>query len=200
MRVNAKASVQVVPKGSQIAVFLLLIAAIAFFALACWLYVQEKKFALPLAGAVIFLLLACVFWFFSHRNESLAQSHPLKVSLGGGEKKLMISADSRSVPALNYLESLICHYHMTFFRSPLPMASGKLDAAGKVISGSELAAVSASETLNNNAQELNKEAFDSALAMIRDNVSQHESPVVSEVDVERPKSETGLASRDLPEG
>lgn len=186
MEINANASVQVSPRGSQIAIFLLLLATIGFFGWACLLYVQERKFVLPLVGAAVFVILACILWFYSHRNESLSQSHPMKVDLGDGDKRLIISADSRSVPELSYLQGLLSHYHMTFFRSPLPMASGEVDASGEVVSGSGPAAVSASEALNASAQDLNCEAFDSALAIIRDNISHFDTPVVSEIDAEKP--------------
>ena len=181
MELKANASVQVSPKGSQIAVFLLISAAIIFFGWSCWLYMGDKKYALPLAGSGIFLILACVLWFYAHRNESLSHSHPLKVDLGDGDTRMLLSADSRSIPELDFLRGLINHYHMTFHRSPLPMASGEVDSSGRILKDSEMSAVAASEQLNRNAAEINAQAFDSALHIVQEKFQNSSSPVIAEV-------------------
>ncbi|WP_125926738.1 hypothetical protein [Pseudomonas moraviensis] len=153
MELKAAATVDVSPKGGQIAIFLLLAFSAVSFGASVWLYMGQKPFVLPLAGSIVFLLIGSVFWIVSHRNESLKSSHPFTLNLGEGEKSLVMSADARSMPAINYIKNMLDHYSNVFHRAPLPVASGLIDDKGQPISGTESAAQAVTDKAHELAQQ-----------------------------------------------
>ncbi|QXI57045.1 hypothetical protein HU759_018235 [Pseudomonas sp. OE 28.3] len=178
MELKAAATVDVSPKGGQIAIFLLLAFSAISFGASVWLYMGQKPFILPLAGSIVFLLIGSFFWIVSHRNESLKSSHPFTLNLGEGEKSLVISADARSMPAINYIKSMLDYYSTVFHRAPLPVASGMIDDKGQPISGTE----SEAQAVTDKAHELAQQQCD---ALVRSNDFQggdsnaQASPIVS---------------------
>lgn len=140
VRFKAKAALNVSPRGGQIVVFtLVFISALAFF-VAVWLHVQDKNYVLPLVGAIVFLSVGGLFWWVSHKNEELKQSHPFSLNVGKVDKSLLLSADVRSLPQVEYIKDVLSHYSSIFHREPLPMADGIIDKNGSPLENSVAAA------------------------------------------------------------
>lgn len=187
MDIKAAADLKVVPKGSQIGIFTLLISGVGFFALSCWLYMSSEPYDLPLVGAGVLIGLGILLWLLAHRNESLNQAHPTVIDLGDGERKVVVSSDGRSVPALNYIRELLSHYQATFHREPLPPASGMINAQGQPISGSESSARDITDRANREGQQINNDLFDSVLTKLESVSNGSSSPVIAAVDGEPSK-------------
>jgi hypothetical protein len=181
MDIKADAAVKLIPKGSQIAIFALLVFSVVFFGYTCWLYSQAKPFLLPLCGSAVLLVIGCVFWLIAHKNESLSQSHPTVLGFGDGENKVVVSSDGRSVPALNYLRDLLSHYQATFHRQPLPPASGVIDNQGRPVSGSVDQAREINDAANLQGQKMNSDLFDDALAKLASLGAPQASPVIAQM-------------------
>ncbi|WP_438284236.1 hypothetical protein [Pseudomonas alabamensis] len=180
MDFKADAAVRLIPKGSQIAIFALIICSVIFFGYACWLYAHTRPFVLPLCGSVVLLLIGSAFWLVAHKNESLSQSHPTVFGFGDGESKVIVSSDGRSVPTLNYLRDLISHYQATFHRQPLPPASGVIDDQGCPVSGSENVARKLNDKANQQGQQMNSDLFDDALSKLANLATTESSPVIAD--------------------
>lgn len=184
MEFKADAAVKLIPKGSQIAIFALLVFSVVFFGYACWLYGHAKPFVLPLCGAAVLLLIGSVFWLIAHKNESLSHSHPTVLGFGDGDSKVVVSSDGRSVPALNYLRELLTHYQTTFHRQPLPPASGVIDGQGRPVSGSFDQAREINDKANQHGQKMNSDLFDDALSKLSNLATPEASPVIAQVRAE----------------
>ncbi|WP_415760282.1 hypothetical protein [Pseudomonas sp. LT1P18] len=153
MDVKAAANLSLVPKGGQIAPFILLAFSAIFFGVAVWLSIDGKPYILPLLGAVVFFVVGCLFWWVSHRNEALQRSHAFEMSVGGGKNAVVISADPRSLPALDYLKDILSHYSAIFHREPLPEASGIVGKDGVPVLGSSEQAKDITRKANLQAQQ-----------------------------------------------
>ncbi|WP_460061011.1 hypothetical protein [Pseudomonas sp. S2_A05] len=135
MEVKASGSLELIPKGNQVAVTLIFIIAALFLAGSVWLESEGKSFILSAGIGFCFLFVGFVFWWNSHKNESLQKAHPFTLKVGEGDKAVEVSADARSLPALDYLKGILGHYSVVFHREPLPEPSGTVDDVGKPIDG-----------------------------------------------------------------
>lgn len=151
MEVKAKAALSVSPRGGQIVVFTLVFFSAAFLFVAIWLHSQNQNFIIAVCGAIVFLAVGGLFWWVSHKNEELKQSHPFNLNLGEGDNGLILSADVRALPQLDYVKSLISHYSSVFHREPLPMADGMIGDSGELLEGRI-------EEANNVVQKANEQA------------------------------------------
>lgn len=153
MEIKASAAVELAPKGNQIAVNIIFVIAAAFFGAAVWLDYMEKNWFLAAAVGTAFLGVGGFFWWKSHRNESLQKAHPFSLKVGEGENAVEVSADARSLPALDYLKGILGQYSAIFHRERLPEASGTVDAAGQPIEGTLEKARSIVQAANDIAQQ-----------------------------------------------
>ena len=161
MEVKASGSLELVPKGNQVAVTLIFIIAALFLAGSVWLESQGKSFLLSAGIGFCFLFVGFVFWWKSHKNESLQKAHPFTLKVGDGDKAVEVSADARSLPALVYLKGILGHYSVVFHREPLPEPSGTVDNTGKPIDGTLETSLAIVRSANEAAQEqANKVAQD----------------------------------------
>lgn len=151
MEVKAKAALSVSPRGGQIVVFTLVFFSAAFLFVAIWLHSQNQNFIIAVCGAMVFLAVGGLFWWVSHKNEELKQSHPFNLNLGEGDNGLILSADVRALPQLDYVKGLISHYSSVFHREPLPMADGMIGDSGELLEGRI-------EEANNVVQKANEQA------------------------------------------
>lgn len=151
MEVKAKAALSVSPRGGQIVVFTLVFFSAAFLFVAIWLHSQNQNFIIAICGAIVFFAAGGLFWWVSHKNEELKQSHPFSLNLGEGDNGLILSADVRALPQLEYVKGLLSHYSSVFHREPLPMADGMIGDSGELIEGRI-------EEANNVVQKANEQA------------------------------------------
>ncbi|MGO4800579.1 hypothetical protein ACEN2T_14970 [Pseudomonas sp. W22_MBD1_FP4] len=150
MEVKASGSIELAPKGNQIAVTLIFIIAALFFAGSVWLEAQGKSYYLSAGVGFSFLTIGFIFWWKSHKNESLQKAHPFSLKVGEGNKAVEVSADARSLPALDYLKGILGHYSVVFHREALPQPSGTIDKAGNPIDGT----LELSQSIVNDANEV----------------------------------------------
>lgn len=135
MDVKASGTLELAPKGNQIAVNIIFIISGLFLAGSVWLDTQGKSYFLSAVIGASFLIVGFIFWWKSHKNESLQKAHPFSLKVGEGDKAVEVSADARSLPALDYLKGILGHYAAVFHREPLPESSGTIDKAGNPIDG-----------------------------------------------------------------
>lgn len=153
MEVKAGASVELVPKGNQIAVNIMLLIAATFFGWAVWLQANDKSWILSLLIGIIFLAIGGGFWWKSQKNESLQQAHPFSLKLGEGQSAVEVSSDARSLPALDYLKGILGQYSAIFHREPLPEPSGTVGSDGQPVDDSIYSARASVNAANSIAQE-----------------------------------------------
>lgn len=137
MEVKAKASIELAPKGSHIYVVSSIVIAAIFFGVAIWLDFMEKNWLLAGLVGLVFLSLGAFFWWRLNKNESLQKAHPFTFKVGEGDCAVEVSADARSLPALDYLKGILGQYSAIFHRERLPEASGTVDATGQPIVNTE---------------------------------------------------------------
>lgn len=137
MEIKASAAIELVPKGNQIAVNIILVMAAVFFGVAVWLDFEGKSWVLAGSVGFAFLVVGGGFWWKSHRNESLQKAHPFTLKVGEGDNSVEVSADARSLPALDYLKGILGQYSAVFHRERLPEASGTVDGAGQPIQSTQ---------------------------------------------------------------
>lgn len=153
MDVKASGTLELSPKGNQVAVNILFIISGLFLAGSVWLDAQDKNYFLSAGIGASFLFVGFVFWWKSHKNESLQKAHPFSFKVGEGEKAVEVSADARSLPALDYLKGILGHYSAVFHREPLPESSGTIDKTGNPIDGTREKSLSIVREANQEAQQ-----------------------------------------------
>jgi len=152
MDLNAKAQVEITPLGGQIIPFVLILISAAFFSVSIWLDMENRSYVLPASGAVVCLIIAVTLYVMSRRDTDLQKSHAFGIALGTGATQLSISADPRSLPALDYLRGILLHWSVLLERQPLPEASGTIDQAGRPVPDSVAAACEITREANKVAQ------------------------------------------------
>lgn len=153
MDIKASGTLELAPKGNQVAVNIIFIIAGLFFAGSVWLDAQEKSYFLSAGVGTSFLVVGFIFWWKSHKNESLQEAHPFSLKVGEGDKAVEVSADARSLPALDYLKGILGQYSAVFHREPLPEPSGTVDKAGNPIDGTLDKSLSIVREANETAQQ-----------------------------------------------
>lgn len=131
--INAKAALDLTPKGNQVAVSIIFVIAAIFLGAAVWLDATGKSCLLAGVIGFSFFGLGGFFWWKSHKNESLQKAHPFNLKVGEGHSAVEVSADARSLPALDYLKGILGQYSAIFHREPLPEPSGKVGVDGQPI-------------------------------------------------------------------
>lgn len=184
MEIKAKAELALAPKGNQIAVNIMLVISAVFFGVAVWLDATDKNCVLAVVVAVSFLLLGGGFWWKSHKNESLQEAHPFTLKVGEGDSSVSVSADARSLPALDYLKGILGQYSAIFHREPLPEPSGKVGVGGRPIDGTAEEARTAVQSSNSIAQIQSNEVAEEICAKI--SLLTAESPVLGDVSATSP--------------
>lgn len=189
MEIKASAAIELAPKGNQIAVNIILVMAAAFFGVAVWLDFIGKSCVLAVLVGLVFLVIGGGFWWKSHRNESLQTAHPFTLKVGEGDSSVEVSADARSLPALDYLKGILAQYSAVFHRERLPEASGTVDAAGQPIKGSQDQAQFIVQEVNEIAQRQSNAIAEDICSRI--NPAPASSPVLADfIDSESHKSES----------
>lgn len=140
MEIKAGASVDIKPLGGQIIPFALIIVSAISFLIAIWLEMEGKSYFLSLGGACICLLVGVGLYLLSRRDSDLQRAHPFGMTLGSGSNQVAITADSRSLPTLDYLKGILTYWSGLLEREPLPEASGMVDNKGNPIPNSKAAA------------------------------------------------------------
>lgn len=152
MDLKAGANVEIKPLGGQIIPFALIIIASVLFLIAVWLDMQGKSYYLSLTGACVCLLVGVGLYLLSRRDSDLQKAHPFGMTLGAGENQVAITADSRSLPALDYLKGILTYWSGLLEREQLPEASGMVDNNGNPIPDSQASAREVVRAANEAAQ------------------------------------------------
>lgn len=188
MEIKASAAIELVPKGNQIAVNIILVMSAGFFGIAVWLDFMGRNWVLAGLVGLVFLIIGGGFWWKSHRNESLQKAHPFTLKVGEGDSSVEVSADARSLPALDYLKGILGQYSAVFHRERLPEASGTVDAAGQPIQGSRDRARHIVQEANEIAQRQSNTIAEDICSRI--NPSSASSPVLADfIESDSQKSE-----------
>ena len=136
MDLNVGAKVDVSPKGGQLVPVILAISSTFFFGAAVWLQSQGKSYELAGGVGVAFFGAAIALYLVSHKNSDLQRSHAFGLTVGSGGNQVVVKADPRSMPSLDYIKGMLSHINIIFSREPLPEASGMIDELGKPIENS----------------------------------------------------------------
>jgi hypothetical protein len=177
--IKAKAALDLSPKGNQVAVSIIFVIASLFLGAAVWLDANDKNFALAGVIGLAFFGLGGFFWWKSHKNESLQKAHPFNLKVGEGSSAVEVSADARSLPALDYLKGILGQYSAIFHREPLPEPSGKIGVDGQPITGTIEQARLEVQASNDIAQRQSNDVAEDICA--RMNVLASDSPVLGDL-------------------
>ena len=153
MEIKAGATVEIKPLGGQIIPFALIIVAAALFLIAVWLDAQGKPYYLSVTGACVCLFTGVGLYLLSRRDSDLQKAHPFGMTLGSGSNQVAITADSRSLPALDYLKGILTYWSGLLEREPLPEASGMVDENGNPVPNSKASASEIVKAANEAAQD-----------------------------------------------
>lgn len=178
--IQAKAALDLAPKGNQVAVSIILVIAALFLAAAVWLDTIGRNWLLAASVGASFFVMGGFFWWKSHKNESLQRAHPFNLKLGEGSAAVEVSSDARSLPALDYLKGILGQYSAIFHREPLPEPSGKVGADGRPIEGTIDAARLEVQASNNIAQLQSNEVAEDIVA--RMNAVASDSPILGDLN------------------
>lgn len=179
MDIKAKAALDLSPKGNQVAVSIIFVIASLFLGAAVWLDAHDKRFGLAACVGIGFFCLGGFFWWKSHKNESLHKAHPFNLKVGEGSSAVEVSADARSLPALDYLKGILGQYSAIFHREPLPEPSGKIGVDGQPINGTIEQARLEVQASNDIAQQQSNDVAEDICA--RMNVLASDSPVLGDL-------------------
>jgi hypothetical protein len=188
MDIKATAAIELAPKGNQIAVNIIFVIAAVFFGASVWLDFLGKNWILAGAVGLAFLVVGGGFWWKSHKNESLQKAHPFTMKVGEGDNSVEVSADARSLPALDYLKGILGQYSAIFHRERLPEPSGTVDANGHPIEGTFEKARSLVQAANDIAQRQADSIAEDICS--RANSAASSSPVLADIlDSDAPNAE-----------
>lgn len=182
MEINAAAKLDISPKGSQIAIVALFSFSALAFAAALWLDYVDKSYYLALIGSVAFLVFGSIGWWFSHRNEALAKSHPFTLNMGTGSQSVLITSDARSLPEATYLQSMLSYWSYLIYRHPLPEADGLVGADGVPIDNTKLRAKLITDEATSAADRQLADAVKALKERAAEVFSEPSSPVVAIID------------------
>jgi len=127
---DASASVQILPRRSQIFVALLALMSAAAFLIGClFLWHGKPDSWVPLSFSVVFLFSATAAWLTSHKNTDLHGAHPTRVQMTSNG--LQVEADSRVLASNQQFQQLEKIVSMVGHRAPLPEPDGLVSSSGQ---------------------------------------------------------------------
>ncbi|MNJ45713.1 hypothetical protein D3C77_408210 [compost metagenome] len=176
---KAGAALELVPKGNQVAVNIIIILSAGFFGWAVWLETLGKNWILAALVGLFFFIVGSFFWWRSHKNESLKTAHPFSMKVGEGDNSVEVSADARSLPALDYLKGILGQYSAIFHREPIPDPSGTVGADGQPIEGTLEVARKIAKEANDLAQQQSNVVADDICSRV--NTLVNVSPVIADI-------------------
>jgi hypothetical protein len=151
MKVKAEAKVSMRPVGGQVIPFLLIVISAVLFLVCVWLELQDKSYLLAATGSLVFFISGVTLYLLSRKDSDMRNARAFGMTMGSGENKVAITADARSLPALDYLKEILTHWSCLLERQPLPEASGVVDEHGNPIPNSEAAAADITQKANDEA-------------------------------------------------
>jgi len=182
MDIKASAAIELAPKGNQVAVNIIFVIAAFFFGGAVWLEASGRSWKLSGIIGVVFFVSGAIFWWKSHRNESLQKAHPFTLKVGEGDSTVEVSADARSLPGLDYVKGILGQYSAMFHREKLPDPSGTVGADGQPIEGNLEQARLAVQAANDHAQKQSDEVAEMICSRLH--AISAESPVLSDLNAD----------------
>lgn len=154
LQTKVEASVNIVPKGSQV-VILSLIAILAF-CLACTFFFVWKgvDYLVPAIASVIVLTVIVLLWKLSARHVDDASIPPVNIASTDGDTSTAISLHHRSLPAVQDQQLLANLLSIVQHRKPLPEPDGLVDSKGNPVPQSQGIARNRIQAANEQAQQM----------------------------------------------
>lgn len=148
---DARASVQILPRRSQIFVALLALMSAGAFSIGClFLWHGKPDSWIPLSFSVAFLLAATAAWLASHKNIDLHGAHPTRVQMTSNG--LQIEADSRILASNQQFQQLEKIVSIVGHRAPLPEPDGLVSSSGQPLPGEKSNAMARVRLANEEAE------------------------------------------------
>ena len=152
LRMNVKALVNIVPKGSQVVPLSFVMVGALCLACTCFFVWKGVDYVIPLVAAVVLLVVAALMWIMSAQRVDDASIPPVNITSTDGVNSTAISLHHRALPALqnaHLLERLLLTVQ---HRKPLPEPDGLVDKDGIPVPHSQNAAQKKVEAANQQAQ------------------------------------------------
>lgn len=144
------ANLALLPRRSQIQVFVYGAAAIVFALIGClFLWYEKASWWVPFVVFAIFLIAGMVCFFASYKSSELHNATPTEVTISNQQVKVV--ADPRLPSHTDLFRSFGTVFTALSNQKPLPTADALVDANGNVILGSECEAHAVVDAANTEA-------------------------------------------------
>lgn len=147
------ANVALLPRRSQIQVFVYGAAAVVFALIGCvFLWYEKDTWWVPFLVFLVFLAAGMVCFFASYQSSELHNATATEVTISNQQVKVV--ADPRLPGHTDLFRSFATVFTALSNQKPLPAADALVNDRGEVISGSEAEAIAAVDLANKKASQL----------------------------------------------
>lgn len=152
------ANLELLPRRSQIQVFVCGAAAIVFALIGClFLWYEKANWWVPFLVFAIFLVAGMICYFASYQSSEMHNASATEVTISN--QRIKVVADPRLPGHTDLFKSFATVFTALSNQKPLPVADALVDEKGNLISGSETDARDAVDSANKEAAHLVSETL-----------------------------------------